>query len=200
MQSGDTPVNPCAEADLPLCYRCYAMSTSLVSRYVFFYDHEITPTNPRSLACFSQWFPAPFVDPKYPSAHFNTSEHYMMHGKAMVFDPDVAQAILDAPTPAEAKALGRKIKNFDRNKWDEVADDIVERGNYLKFGQDRDLKGYVLETRGKTLVEASTTDRIWGIGFAAEDAPGKEDQWGANRSVMKNSDPPYAEASGAAWV
>ncbi len=107
----------------------------------------------------------------------------MMHGKALLFEPEAAQAIIDAPTPAEAKALGRKIKNFDRKKWDQHADDIVERGNYLKFGEDEELKGYVEETKPKILVEASTTDRIWGIGFSAEDAPGKEDQWGANRWV-----------------
>jgi len=149
--------------------------------YVFFYDHEITPSNPISLACFSQWFPRSFTDPKYPSARFLTAEHYMMHGKALIFDPPAAQPILDAPTPAEAKALGRKIRNFDRKKWDEFADDLVERGNYLKFGQDAELKGYVGRTEGKILVEASETDRIWGIGFSAEEAPGKEDQWGANR-------------------
>ena len=104
-----------------------------------------------------------------------------MYGKALLFDPEVAQAILDAPTPAEAKALGRKIKNFDRVKWGEHSDDIVERGNYLKFGQDPELKGYVVKTKGKTLVEASKTDRVWGIGFSAEEAVGKEDQWGTNR-------------------
>ena len=149
--------------------------------YVFFYDHKVTSTNPTSLACFSQWFPRPFADPNYPAARFATAEHYMMHGKAMAFDPSAAQVILDAPTPEDAKALGRKIRNFDRKKWDEYADDIVQRGNYLKFGQDAELKGYVVETKGKVLVEASEADRIWGIGFSAKDAPGNEDKWGANR-------------------
>ena len=104
-----------------------------------------------------------------------------MYQKALLFDPEAAQPILEAPTPAEAKALGRKVRNFDRVKWGERADGIVERGNYLKFGQDSELKGYLVETEGKVLVEASATDRVWGIGFSADDAVGKEDRWGTNR-------------------
>lgn len=149
--------------------------------YVFFYDHQVTPENPVSLACFSQWFPSTFTDPDHPHLKFKTSEHYMMYRKALVFDPSKAQAIVDAETPAEAKQLGRELKGFDRVKWNKVADKAVERGNYLKFGQDDYLKGYVMATKGKILVEASETDRIWGIGFNAKDAPGKEDQWGTNR-------------------
>jgi ribA/ribD-fused uncharacterized protein len=173
---------------------------SAKAKHVFFYDHEITASNPLSLACFSQWFPRSFTDPRYPSAHFLTAEHYMMHGKALLFDPPAAQAILDAPTPAEAKALGRKIRNFDRKRWDEFADDIVERGNYLKFEEDEELKGYVVTTKGKILVEASETDRIWGIGFSAKDALGKEDRWGANRSVLPGSCILWMKAeSDSAW-
>ena len=47
----------------------------------------------------------------------------------MVFDTlcllmsgqDIAQKMLDAPSPKEHKALGRKVKGFDRAKWDERA-------------------------------------------------------------------------------
>lgn len=31
------------------------------------------------------------------------------------------------------------------------------------------------------IVEASPSDRIWGIGFDAEHAEGKEAEWGANK-------------------
>ncbi len=152
--------------------------------YVFFYDHEISDENPFSLACFSQWFPAAFTDSNLPSQpRFPTAEHYMMYRKALVFDPEVAPEILAAPTPAQAKALGRKIKGFDRAKWDETCDEVVETGNYLKFGQNSKMKEALLGTRGSILVEASETDRIWGIGYNAKDAVGKESQWGQNRCV-----------------
>lgn len=149
--------------------------------YVFFYGWKVTKTYPESLACFSQWWPVDFTDPDYPSIGFRTAEHYMMYRKALLFDPDVAQAIVDAKTPAEAKRLGRKVRNFDRDAWNKVADDIVERGNFLKFSQNDTLKRYLLDTGNDTMVEASPTDRIWGIGFSAEDAPGRETEWGTNR-------------------
>lgn len=153
--------------------------------YVFFYEWEVTDTYPESLACFSQWWPVDFCDPHYPDVTFRTAEHYMMAAKAMKFDPDAAQAIIDAGTPAEAKELGRKVRHFDRKAWNEVADDIVERGNYLKFTQNDRIKKYLLDTGDRIMVEASPTDRIWGIGFSAEDAPGREDEWGTNRQVTR---------------
>ena len=39
-----------------------------------------------------------------------------------------------------------------------------------KFGQNADLRDFLLGTDERVLVEASPTDRIWGIGLAAADA------------------------------
>jgi predicted NAD-dependent protein-ADP-ribosyltransferase YbiA (DUF1768 family) len=78
----------------------------------------------------------------------------------------------------------------------------VERGNWLKFGQNERLTHILLATGDKTLVEASPNDRIvctasllqsaikliepgwiyqWGIGFDANNAEGKEGEWGQNK-------------------
>jgi predicted NAD-dependent protein-ADP-ribosyltransferase YbiA (DUF1768 family) len=129
--------------------------------YVLFWEWDITPSNPASMACFSQWFDRTFAEPDDPSVVYKTAEHYMMYHKALLFDPSVAQSILKAATPEEAK----------------------QRGNYLKFGQNEDLKGYLLDTGEKVMVEASPTDRVWGIGFSVENAPGREKEWGDNRWV-----------------
>ncbi|WWD19102.1 hypothetical protein CI109_103560 [Kwoniella shandongensis] len=154
----------------------------LHQHYILFWSWEVTPINPISLACFSQWFPALFTDPTHPNLFFKTTEHHMMFSKAILFDDqEIAKQIIDAETPEEAKALGRKVKGFDRVRWNKVADEVVERGNYHKFNQDERLKAILLKTKGKTLVEASPDDRIWGIGFGVDEAEGKEDQWGANR-------------------
>jgi ribA/ribD-fused uncharacterized protein len=66
-------------------------------------------------------------------------------------------------------------------------DGIVERGNYFKFSQSATLLEALLDTKSKLLVEASPTDRIWGIGYSMANASGKEDKWGDNRSVIINS-------------
>lgn len=149
--------------------------------YLLFWEWDVTATNPVSIACFSQWFARSFTDNKYPDVTFLTAEHYMMYGKAMLFEPSVADAIIHAKTPKEAKRLGREIKGFDREVWNEHADDIVERASYLRFKQHPDLLPHLLVTGEKTLVEANPDDRIWGIGFSVEDAPEHEEEWGQNR-------------------
>jgi ribA/ribD-fused uncharacterized protein len=108
-----------------------------------------------------------------------------VYHKALLFDPSKALEVAHAESPAEAQRLGRELKNFDKKKWDEVNDGIVERANYLKFGQDRDMKALktLLETGGKELIEASPKDRIWGIGYGKEDAWEHRNDWGTNRSV-----------------
>lgn len=108
-----------------------------------------------------------------------------MYHKALLFDPSKALDIAHATSPAEAQRLGRELKNFDRQKWNEVNDGIVERANYLKFGQNKDGKALktLLDTTGKELIEASPKDRIWGIGYGSEDAWAHRDDWGSNRYV-----------------
>lgn len=170
------------QAPLPLAMTSTAASAN-PSDYVFFYGWKATSMYPRSLACFSQWWDQPFTDPSYPNTTFKTAEHYMMFRKAMLFDPDEAQAIVDAPTPSEAKQRGRAIKNFDKKRWDLHNDEIVETGSYRKFcseGSD-DIRGFLLDTKGKRMVEASPTDRIWGIGYSAKDAMAHQDNWGLNK-------------------
>jgi len=115
----------------------------------------------------------------------------MMYFKSLLFDPSLSQSILDAATPGEAKALGRRIRNFDKEKWNDVADDIVERGNYWKFNpkstcdtgqEDRKVYfDYLRETKGKILVECNPDDRIWGIGYSIADAMDHVNNWGSNR-------------------
>jgi hypothetical protein len=48
---------------------------------------------------------------------FATAEHYMMWRKATLFDDD--EPILSAPHPHRAKALGRQVRGFDQETWDQ---------------------------------------------------------------------------------
>lgn len=59
----------------------------------------------------------------------------------------------------------------------------MTQANYYKFTISKDadtLKRWLLSTGERELVEASPLDRIWGIGFAEEDAEGKREVWGEN--------------------
>ena len=69
-------------------------------------------------------------------------------------DEDTAAKILAAKHPSEAKRLGRKVKNFDQEKWNANADRIVEEGNWAKFSQLEELKKVLLGTGEREIVEA----------------------------------------------
>lgn len=130
-------------------------------KYTFFYGGS-----------FSQWLRCDFT---VDGVQYSCAEQYMMAMKAEVFGDEAAKkAIMKASHPREQKALGRKVKNFDPKKWSEVARDIVYKGNYAKFQQNKGLLHALNETEGTLLVEASPTDKIWGIGMK-EGAAGIED-------------------------
>ena len=100
----------------------------------------------------------------------------MMYNKAILFgDTTIANKILQETTPKVIKSLGRKVRNFDENIWNKHKEEIVFKGNYLKFTQNKELKEELISTENKMLVEASPYDKIWGIGINVKQAiEGKE--------------------------
>jgi ribA/ribD-fused uncharacterized protein len=133
-------------------------------KYLFFWGHQPRKDGQISATCLSQWWVAPFV---VEGTTYLTAEHWMMAGKAKLFgDIDILHQILLSKTPAEAKKLGRQVAHFEANKWDQHKFQLVVEGNWHKFSQHAELKGFLLETGNRVLVEASPVDRIWGIGMA----------------------------------
>ena len=116
---------------------------------------------------FSQWHPVGFdID----GIHYKTAEHYMMWRKAMLFeDEETAAEVLKAKHPRDVKALGRKVKNFDSQKWTDNCRQAVYDGNYAKFTQNKEMRLALRDTGRMELVEAAPNDKIWGIGLTADD-------------------------------
>ena len=115
----------------------------------------------------SQWFPSTFT---INDLTFNCCEQWMMYNKAKLFgDIETATLILNETDPKSHKKLGRLVKNFNAEKWDEVADDIVFRGNFEKFKQNPILKDKLIATGNKIIVECSPYDSIWGNGLCITD-------------------------------
>jgi hypothetical protein len=115
----------------------------------------------------SQWHPADFT---IDGVAYTCAEQFMMAEKARLFgDDEVLRQILATASPREQKALGRNVRGFEEERWTAACREVVYRGNVGKFSQNADLKALLLATGDKTLVEASPTDRIWGIGLAADD-------------------------------
>ena len=149
-----------------------AVRRGLRPRYLFFWGHTGKGSG-KALGkeCLSQWYGARFT---LEGRQFPTAEHAMMFQKAMLFgDQESAAKILAAPSPSVAKALGRGVRGFVEATWNERRLGFVAAANEAKFGQNPEIRAYLLGTKDRVLVEASPTDRIWGIGLA-EDAPGAE--------------------------
>ena len=96
---------------------------------------------------------------------FLTAEHFMMVGKAVLFDPECISGIVGATGPRAVKNVGRKVKNFNQAIWDSVNTMWVAIGNYLKFTQNVHLKTFLKNTGDHVLIEASSLDTIWGVGL-----------------------------------
>lgn len=116
--------------------------------------------------CLSQWYMRDF---KVNHLTYCCMEQYMMSEKAKLFgDKEIFKKIMNTCDQKEIKQLGRKVKGFDDNIWNEVKYHIVLTGNYYKFSQNKDLRNFLLATGDKLLVEASPYDTIWGIGMGQE--------------------------------
>lgn len=104
---------------------------------------------------------------------FFCTEQAFMWAKAKYFgDEEIASRILDATTPMDCKQLGRIVKGYDDKQWNLVRYSFMHDVNFEKYSQDIKLRAKLLDPRfdGKTFVEASPTDCIWGIG-RSEDYP-----------------------------
>lgn len=135
------------------------------TEFLFFWGHTVKDEITK--ACFSQWFPFEFQE---NGNIYKTAEHYMMAGKAKLFnDDEILEQILETETPNQAKSLGRKVRNFDPEIWNEHKYEIVKQGNLLKFSQNEEFKKFLLSTDNTILVEASPYDKIWGIGMLESD-------------------------------
>ena len=95
----------------------------------------------------------------------------MMWRKASLFkDYSTALAILSGSyklkgekDQAYYKRMGREVQGYDENIWKANREDIVRRGIVLKYLQNETLKKELLKYKGKTFVEASPYDAIYGI-------------------------------------
>ena len=112
---------------------------------------------------------------------FKSSEQYFMWQKATYFMDDViAQAILDAKTPSQAKQLGRRVSGYDDETWAKVRLHAMFNAVYLKFSQNDELKKIIIsdDLKGKHVVEGSPIDKIWGVGVKWDDpAIADEKNW-----------------------
>ena len=137
----------------------------------------------------SNWFKCHFT---VDGNEFFNSEQYFMYVKAITFgDTEVAEEILvKGKNPKVAKALGRKVKNYDDKVWNEKRYQVMVEANMHKFSQNEELKALLLneEWRDKGFVEASPYDKIWGLGVGEAEASDDESTWKGQNLLGKALD------------
>jgi ribA/ribD-fused uncharacterized protein len=145
-------------------------------RYLLFWGHHPARDGSVTASCLSQWWESPFT---LDGVRYPTAEHAMMAGKARLFgDADALARIRAAPHPGAAKAVGREVRGFDADVWEQHRYGIVVAANVAKFGQHPELGDYLRGTANRVLVEASPVDAIWGIGLtASDDRAGRATTW-----------------------
>jgi len=130
----------------------------------------------------SNFYPAPaeLDGVLYPSV-----EHAFQAAKT--FDPDDRARIAAAPTPGEAKSLGRRVRL--RADWEDVCRAVMHEVVLSKFTLNPDLGQRLIDTGGTRLVEDNVWhDQRWGnctCGRPACEAPGKNWLGGALMSVRQ---------------
>lgn len=130
----------------------------------------------------SNWYTCHFtVKHDGKELEFFNSEQYFMWVKAITFgDKEIAEQILQkGKNPKTAKALGRKVKNYDDSVWNEKRFEVMLNANMLKYTQNADLNSLILSKKfdGKKFVEASPLDGIWGIKCGEVEALDDESNW-----------------------
>ena len=138
-------------------------------QFLLFLGHQ--KSEQISKCCLSQWYESKF---EVNGIKYHTAEHYMMAEKALLFeDKQIYEQIITSAKSGKVKELGRKVRNFNQGIWEENRFEIVVRGNFYKFRQNKELSRFLKNTNDRVLVEASPVDSIWGIGLAQNDENAK---------------------------
>ena len=97
-------------------------------------------------------------------------EAAFMFFKAKHFkDFEIAEKIKKETNPAEAKKLGRLVKNYNDAEWEKVRYSYMYKVNLAKYTQNSLFFETLMNTKELVLVEANgRPDNIWSCGLYAD--------------------------------
>ena len=130
-------------------------------------------------------------DAEYPieidGTAYPTVEHYYQSMKAKEFaDEESLKKIMDSRTPKVAKALGRKVKGFMKEVWDEKKREVMLRAVKAKFIQHPELQKQLLETGTRQIGKADPRNTFWGIGTGvSSEKSGDPTKWRGKNELGK---------------
>jgi ribA/ribD-fused uncharacterized protein len=105
----------------------------------------------------SNFYPSPFI---IDGVHYPTVEHFIQATKTN--DLNEREKIANASTPSKAKMLGRKCKL--RPEWEYIKVEMMFKGVFAKFSQNKELGEKLINTPDHLLVEKNDWgDKFWGV-------------------------------------
>ena len=118
------------------------------------------------LSPFSNFYPCKFT---HDGITYHSGEQFIQRQKALLFkNNQLADEMLSAPNALTCKKLSKTVTNYDVKKWVNSAIDLCTPGLYSKFDQDAILKGHLIGTGDRKIVESSR-DKVWGTGVPLRD-------------------------------
>jgi hypothetical protein len=109
--------------------------------------------------CFSNFSHYPIIIDK---KIYKTSEHYVQSKK---FEgSEYEELIRLAKTPSIAAKIGRDRNLPLREDWEDVKEKIMYKALKAKFTQHEEIKGILLKTKNKEIIEHTSKDNYWGDG------------------------------------
>ncbi|MNG45803.1 Swarming motility protein YbiA [compost metagenome] len=136
------------------------MATVTTDKFVLFWKSD---------SIYSNWynFNSRFV---WRFRRFENSEAALMYAKADFFkDEHICASVMVDQDPYSVKKLGRLVKPYDDKAWSLARYDLMVDILKAKFEQNPTMARKLLATGDRILVEASPSDKIWGIGLAPDD-------------------------------
>ena len=139
-----------------------------------------------------------------------SSEQFIQATKAKYFrDQQTYDRIMGCTSSLDCKNESGYVRNYNRDKWDEVAKERCRPGLCAKFQQNPDIMEVLISKTGNKTIVESARDHLWGTGVALSDPDClnttkwttqgilgelleeiRDEYRSANPSITENSQPP----------
>ena len=95
---------------------------------------------------------------------FPTSEHAFQYLKFVSTDDAIAEKIMEAKTPEEARRIAHEYKKRRASNWKKIKYDVMEEVIEMKVNQNDEVREALLNTRDLLIAEFCVDeDTDWGI-------------------------------------
>ena len=106
----------------------------------------------------------------YGDCEFKSSEHFYQYEFCLFMErSDIAQLVLDATSPREAKQISAQLKTTEHTahlaEWATIKLSVMSYILKVKWNQCAKFRQALLSTEGMTICEATACD-YWGVGVA----------------------------------